>query len=124
MTTGFSEVHSQFSLQPGYFEELNESYFFPIGLETWPLKGTKSWFSNHGVTVSDWPSNRPDLNLIEILGRQRVALLSANMSQSEFSQASHLKDFQLFSIYNGTFFFPVVLKRAVALLEVYAFSGR
>ncbi len=25
-------------------------------------KGTKSWFSDHGVTVLDWPENLPDLN--------------------------------------------------------------
>ncbi len=24
-------------------------------------KGTKSWFSDHGVTVLDWPANSPDL---------------------------------------------------------------
>ncbi len=28
-------------------------------------KGTKSWFNDHGVTVLDWPANRPDLNPIE-----------------------------------------------------------
>ncbi len=27
-------------------------------------KGTKSWFSDHGVTVLDWPANSPDLNPI------------------------------------------------------------
>ncbi len=25
-------------------------------------KGSKSWFSDHGVTVLDWPANSPDLN--------------------------------------------------------------
>ncbi len=30
-------------------------------------KGTKSWFSDHGVTVLDWPANLPDLNPIENL---------------------------------------------------------
>ncbi len=31
-------------------------------------KGTKSWFSDHGVTVLDWPENSPDLNPLENLG--------------------------------------------------------
>ncbi len=26
------------------------------------VKGTESWFSDHGVTVLDWPVNSPDLN--------------------------------------------------------------
>ncbi len=30
-------------------------------------KGTKSWFSDHGVTVLDWPANSPDMNPIENL---------------------------------------------------------
>ncbi len=30
-------------------------------------KGTKSWFSDHGVTVLDWPANSPALNPIENL---------------------------------------------------------
>ncbi len=30
-------------------------------------KGTKSWFSDHGVTLLDWPANSPDLNPIENL---------------------------------------------------------
>ncbi len=30
-------------------------------------KGTKSWFSDHDVTVLDWPTNSPDLNPIKNL---------------------------------------------------------
>ncbi len=30
-------------------------------------KGTKSWFSDHGVTVLDWPENSPDLYPIQNL---------------------------------------------------------
>ncbi len=29
------------------------------------VKGAKSWFNDHGVTVLDWPANLPDLNPIE-----------------------------------------------------------
>ncbi len=32
-------------------------------------KGTKSWFSDHGVTVLDWPANSPDLNPRESMMR-------------------------------------------------------
>ena len=28
-------------------------------------KSTKTWFSDHGITVLDWPANSPDLNPIE-----------------------------------------------------------
>ncbi len=31
------------------------------------VKGTKSWFNDHGVTVLDWRANSPDLNPIENL---------------------------------------------------------
>lgn len=27
-------------------------------------KGTKGWFNDHNVPVTDWPANSPDLNLI------------------------------------------------------------
>ncbi|KAJ7316665.1 hypothetical protein JRQ81_002827 [Phrynocephalus forsythii] len=30
-------------------------------------KSTKTWFSDHGITVLDWPANLPDLNPIENL---------------------------------------------------------
>ncbi len=30
-------------------------------------KDTKSWLSDHGVTVLDWPANSPDLNPIKNL---------------------------------------------------------
>ncbi len=36
-------------------------------------KGTKSWFSDHGVTVLDWPANLPDLNPIENLDERHHA---------------------------------------------------
>ncbi len=29
------------------------------------VKGTKSWFNDHSVTVLDWPANSPDLNPID-----------------------------------------------------------
>ncbi len=28
------------------------------------VKGTKSWFNDHDVTMLDWPANSPDLNPI------------------------------------------------------------
>ncbi len=28
------------------------------------VKGTKSWFNDHGVTMLDWPANSPDPNPI------------------------------------------------------------
>ncbi len=31
------------------------------------VKGTKSWFNDHGVTLLDWPANSPDLKPIENL---------------------------------------------------------
>ncbi len=32
-------------------------------------KGTQSWFSDHDVTVLDWPANSPDLNPRESMMR-------------------------------------------------------
>ncbi len=57
----------------GYFRALHASFcwqalwrcwfHFPAGLGTChTAKGTKSWFSDHDVTVLDWPANSPDLN--------------------------------------------------------------
>lgn len=40
--------------------------YFPVG-PAYTAKGTKSWFSDHGVTVLDWPANCPDLNTTDNL---------------------------------------------------------
>ncbi len=62
-STVFSEVHSQRSHLPGNFRALHASCLAPAHT----VKGTKSWFNDHGVTVLDWPANSPDLNPIENL---------------------------------------------------------
>ncbi len=69
-STVFSEVHSQL---PGNFRALHASFCWQALWSCWfhfpagPAKGTKSWFSDHGVTVLGWPANTPDLNPIKNL---------------------------------------------------------
>ncbi len=72
-STVFSEVHSQRSI----YQEILEHFMLPSADKLYgdadfifqqdlapahTAKGTKSWFSDHGVTVFDWPGNSPDLN--------------------------------------------------------------
>ncbi len=50
-------------------------------------KGTKSWFSDHGVTVLDWPANPPDLNPIENLW----GIVKRKMRDTRLNNADELK---------------------------------
>ncbi len=73
-----SEVHSQRSI----YQDILEHFMLPSADKLFgdadfifqqdlapahTAKGTKSWFSDHGVTVLDWPANSPDLKPIENL---------------------------------------------------------
>ncbi len=50
-------------------------------------KGTESWFSDHGVTVLDWPANSPDLNPIENLW----GIVKRKMRDTRSNNADELK---------------------------------
>ncbi len=75
-STVFSEVQSQHS------QDILEHFMLPSADKlygdadfifqqdlgpTHTVKGTKSWFNDHGVTVLDWPENSPDVNPVENL---------------------------------------------------------
>ncbi len=51
------------------------------------VKGTKSWFNNHGVTVLDWPANSPDLSLIE----NQWGFVKRKMRDTRLNNADDLK---------------------------------
>ncbi len=65
-------------------------------------KGTKSWFNDHGVTVLDWPTNSPDLNPIEKLGRSPYQVLSTyTVNEHTFQKANNsLKMFFLLVLWS------------------------
>ncbi len=50
-------------------------------------KGTKCWFTDHGVTVLDWPANSPDLNPIENL----LGIVKRKMRDTRPNNADDLK---------------------------------
>ncbi len=50
-------------------------------------KGTKSWFSDHGVTVLDWQANSPDLNPIENIW----SIVKRKMRDTRPNNADNLK---------------------------------
>ncbi len=71
----FYQVQSQCSRLPGDFRALYASsadklygdadFLFQQDLApAHTVKGTKSWFNDHDVTMLDWPANSPDLNPI------------------------------------------------------------
>ncbi len=51
------------------------------------VKGTKSWFNDHGVTVLDWPANSPDLYPIENLW----SIVKRKMRDTRPNNADELK---------------------------------
>ncbi len=71
----FYQVQSQCSRLPGDLEHFmlpsadklygDADFLFQQDLApAHTVKGTKSWFNDHGVTMLDWPANSPDLNPI------------------------------------------------------------
>ncbi len=99
-STVFSEVHSQRSHLPGNFRANFTSCFLLLtsfmamlisfSSRTWhlpTLRGTKSWFNDHGFTVLDWPENIPDLNPI----RNIWGIVKRKMRDTRPNNADNLK---------------------------------
>ncbi len=97
-STVFSEVHSQRAI----YQEILEHFMLPSADKLYgdadfifqqdlapahTAKGTKSWFSDHGVTVLDWPANSPDLNPIENLW----SIVKRKMRDTRPNNADELK---------------------------------